>query len=321
MGVLSVINHNTGKEDSDETTFRFMEKYIVEMKEDIILRGLGTALVTPFKDGKVDWDAYEALVTRQAASAVDFLVPLGTTAETPCLTGDEKWKLLKMTKDLSKGKPVLAGVGTNSLEATAENMSFLHSAGPDAWLVVVPYYNKPTQEGLFRYFSALAARTPLPIVLYNVPGRTGTNMLPETTLRLAEIPNIVGVKEASGNIAQIEEIIRNAPSGFIVLSGNDDQTFELMEAGAHGVISVASNIAPDLVADMAHALREARFDEAEKLNDRLMPLFKGCFAESNPIPVKAGLSLMGLCSGEMRLPLTSATPGTIAVMKEIIEAL
>lgn len=291
------------------------------MIDGMVLRGCGTALITPFKDGKVDWDSYEALVRRQVASDVDFLVPLGTTAETPCLDDEEKVMLLERTKALSAGKTVLAGVGTNSLSGTLRNMKLLEGHGADAFLVVVPYYNKPTQEGLYSYFKVVAETSAKPVVLYNVPGRTGTNMKAETTLRLAELHNIIAVKEASGIVEQAVEIASRAPEGFTVLSGNDDQTLQLMEGGAGGLISVASNIAPDLVAGLVHAIAEGRMDAARELNDRLMPLFKGCFVESNPIPVKGGLSVMGLCRNEMRLPLTPATASTLDTMKNIIDAL
>lgn len=281
--------------------------------------GCGTALVTPFRDGEVDWQSYEALVRRQVSSGVDFLVPLGTTAETPCLTDEEKVRLLSITRQLSGGKPILVGVGSNSPAGTFRNMELLSDA--DGYLVVVPFYNKPTQEGLCRYFETVAQKSDKPIVLYNVPGRTGTNMLAQTTLRLARNPKIVAVKEASGNVDQVLEIVRCAPEGFSVLSGNDDQTKVLMDGGAHGLISVASNIAPDLVSGLVHAIAQGRTEEAQQLEEKLHPLFKACTLESNPIPVKGGLSVMGLCTGEMRLPLTPATGSTLEAMKQVIGSL
>ena len=281
--------------------------------------GCGTALVTPFRDGEVDWQSYEALVRRQVSSGVDFLVPLGTTAETPCLTDEEKVRLLSITRQLSGGKPILVGVGSNSPAGTFRNMELLSDA--DGYLVVVPFYNKPTQEGLYRYFETVAQKSDKPIVLYNVPGRTGTNMLAQTTLRLARNPKIVAVKEASGNVDQVLEIVRCAPEGFSVLSGNDDQTKVLMDGGAHGLISVASNIAPDLVSGLVHAIAQGRTEEAQQLEEKLHPLFKACTLESNPIPVKCGLSVMGLCTSEMRLPLTPATGSTLEAMKQVIGSL
>jgi len=285
------------------------------------LKGLGTALVTPFKEGAVDMESYKRLLARQIEADVDFLVPLGSTAETPCLEDDEKKAILETTVAAADGRPVVVGVGTNSLAKTIRNIKMLEPYGPDAYLVVVPYYNKPTQEGMYQYFKAVAESTDKGIVLYNVPGRTGSNMKAETTLRLAEIPNIIAVKEASGDAKQILEIVKNAPEGFTILSGNDDQTYELMEGGAHGLISVASNIAPAQVKSLVHALLDKDLDTAKDLDKHLQPLFHDCFVESNPIPVKGGLSLMGLCRNEFRLPLTPATPATLEIMKRTISNL
>lgn len=279
-------------------------------------KGLGTALVTPFREGVVDYEAFRRMVERQADAGVDFLVPLGSTAETPCLEDSEKIMILDIAKEMSRGLPVVAGVGTNSLRSTLSNMALLSAA--DAFLVVVPYYNKPVQRGLYEYFTAVAASTDKPVILYNVPGRTGTNMTAETVLRLAEIPNIVAVKEASGNIAQILEIKRSAPDDFSVLSGNDDETLPLMASGADGVISVASNVAPKEMAELVKAVRQSDLRKAIALNNRLMPLYHACFVESNPIPVKAALSLLGLCTSEMRLPLTKATDGTVELLREVL---
>ncbi|MBQ6284032.1 MAG: 4-hydroxy-tetrahydrodipicolinate synthase, partial [Bacteroidales bacterium] len=217
------------------------------------LKGCGTALATPFRGGKVDFEAYKRLVTRQVEAGIHFLVPLGSTAETPCLENDEKIELLRITRELCPDRSIVAGVGTNSPVATIKNIRLLEPYGPDAWLVVVPYYNKPTQQGLYEYFKAISESTDKGIILYNVPGRTGTNMTAETTLRLAELPGIIAVKEASGKLDQIEEIVRNRPEGFKVLSGNDDQTFPIMRFGGDGVISVASNVAPGLMVEMVEA--------------------------------------------------------------------
>lgn len=284
-------------------------------------KGLGTALVTPFLSGKVDYDAYRTLVRRQAESEVDFLVPLGSTAETPCLTDEEKVEIMKITKSESAGKPVIVGVGANSYAVTVRNMRVLDDCGADAYLIVTPFYNKPTQEGLYQYFKAVASETDRKIVLYNVPGRTGINMKAETTLRLAEIPNIVAVKEASGDVAQIIDIKRQSPDGFTVLSGNDDQTLPLMASGIDGVISVVSNVVPDLMASLVKAVNDSDLQKAISLNNKLVPLYHACFAESNPIPVKAALSLMGLCADEMRLPLVPASETTKALLKSLLQEL
>lgn len=284
-------------------------------------KGLATALVTPFVDGEVDWKAFRNLVRRQVEAGVDFLVPLGSTAETPCLTDAEKVKILEIAREESNGLPIVAGAGSNSLTATVQNMRLLDGHGADAYLIVVPFYNKPTQEGLYQYFKAVAEETDRQVILYNVPGRTGTNMKTETTLRLAEIPNITAVKEASGDLAQIIDIKRQAPEGFTVLSGNDDQTLPLMACGADGVISVASNVAPKQMKALTRAVAASDLKEAIRLNNSLMPLYHACFVESNPIPVKAALSLMGLCRDEMRLPLLPATGGTRTLLADVLRKL
>ena len=282
------------------------------------LKGCGTALATPFRNGKVDFEAYRKLVARQVAAGIDFLVPLGSTAETPCLEDDEKCELLRITRELCPDRPLVAGVGTNSPAATIRNIRMLEPYGPDAYLVVVPYYNKPTQQGLYEYFSAIAASTSKGIVAYNVPGRTGTNMTAETTLRVAGIPGVIAVKEASGNLEQIRKVVEGRPEGFKVFSGNDDQTLPIMEFGGDGVISVASNLAPVQMVGLTGALRAGDYEKARDLDRKLVPLYDACFVESNPIPAKAGLSLLGLCTPEMRLPLTTAIPSTFDAMKRVL---
>ncbi len=285
--------------------------------------GCGTALVTPFtEDYKVDYDAYAASVDRQVKAGVHFLVPLATTGETPTLNAEEKKKLLRITRERVGDMPLLAGCGTNSLDGTLANMELLEDCGADAWLVVVPYYNKPTQEGQYRYFKAVAENSTKPIVIYNVPGRTGANMEAGTVIRLAEdCPKIVGIKEASGRYDQVSEIIRRAPGSFSVLSGDDDMTLAFMATGGQGVISVASNVAPAEVSAMCSAMLEGDLNTARGLHHRLFPLFKGCFAESNPVPVKAAMSLLGLMTDRVRLPLSEATEGTKQLMSKIIAEL
>lgn len=290
--------------------------------KSLMFKGCGTALVTPFSGGYVNLDRFASLVDRQIEAGVDFLVPLGTTGETPCLSEEERLQLLVTAKEHSAGRPVMVGVGTNSLDATLRNIRQIENYGADAFLVVVPYYNKPTQQGQYEYFRAIAEASSKSIVIYNVPGRTGVNMTAETCLRLAEeLENIVAVKEASGNYAQISEIIRNRPEGFSVLSGNDNETLSLIATGADGVISVASNLVPAEMTALVRAMQEGRLDEARRLNFRLMPLFKGCFIESNPIPVKAGMASLGLLEDSLRLPLTSASAATRAAMEEILKDL
>ena len=287
----------------------------------IDLSGCGTALITPFRNGEVDYDAFAALVDRQVAAGIDVLVPLGTTGETPCLEDEERIKVLQIAKEHSNGLPIIAGGGTNSLQHTIRSMRQLEPHGVDAFLIVVPYYNKPTQEGQYQYFKAVAESTDRPIVLYYVPGRTGVNMAAETTLRLAEIDNVVAVKEASGNREQIMEILRNAPEGFQVLSGNDDDTLWMMENGGAGIISVASNVAPVQMAQFIKAVREGRMEEAQAWNEKLTPLFNNCFVESNPIPAKAAMAAMGLIANELRLPLVPCKQSTYDLMVETVSGL
>lgn len=284
------------------------------------LKGCGTALLTPFlEDGEVDYEAFAALVQRQAEGGVDFLVPLGTTAETPTLDPVERVSLLEIAHDCAGGRPLLVGCGSNSVPGTLAQMNMLDGAAVDAWLVVVPFYNKPNQEGQFRYFKAIAEESRKPIVVYNVPGRTGANMLPQTCIRLArEVPGIIGIKEASGKIEQAREIVAGAPSDFCVLSGDDDLTLEMMRCGGRGVISVASNIWPDKVSAMTRAALDGRWDEAAAIEEGLKDLFKACFVEPNPIPAKAALSLLGFCTDAMRLPLVPAEESTRALLREVL---
>lgn len=291
------------------------------MNKDINFKGCGTALITPFKNGEVDYSAFAALTDRQVKAGIDFLVPLGTTGETPCLEDDERIKVLQTAKEHSGGLPILVGGGTNSLKHTIRSMKMLDPYGVDAFLIVVPYYNKPTQEGQYQYFKAVAESTDKPVVLYNVPGRTGANMSAETTLRLAEIENVVAVKEASGNRGQIEEILRNAPKDFMVLSGNDDDTLWMMQGGGAGVISVASNVAPEHMVRFIRAIQGGYREKAYKLNEELNPLFTNCFVESNPIPAKAALHAMGFIENEFRLPLVPAQQSTYDLMVRTIKDL
>ncbi|MBR5255510.1 MAG: 4-hydroxy-tetrahydrodipicolinate synthase [Bacteroidales bacterium] len=286
----------------------------------LTLKGCGTALFTPFKNGKLDEAAFAATVRRQVDAGIHFLVPLGTTGETPCLSVAERKRVLELTRENAPGKPLLVGGGTNSLTATLESMAQLPDA--DAFLIVVPYYNKPNQTGIYEYFKAVAGSTEKPVVIYNVPSRTGANIQAETTLRLAEeIPNIIAVKEASGNYAQISQIVRCKPAGFSVLSGNDDETLSLMATGADGIISVAANIAPREMVEMVEALQKDDMVKARALHHRLFPLFKACFVEPNPIPGKAAMARLGLMANELRLPLVPATPKTEELMAKVLDAL
>jgi 4-hydroxy-tetrahydrodipicolinate synthase len=283
-------------------------------------KGCGTALVTPFKkDLSVDYDKYRELIKRQIENGIHFIVPLGTTGETPCLEKDEKIKLLTIAVEEAKGKvPVVVGAGSNYTKHVIETIREYEKTGVDAFLVVTPYYNKPTQDGMYNHFKAVSESTDKPIIMYNVPARTSVNMSAETCLRLAEFKNIIATKEASSNYAQISEVIRNAPEGFSVLSGNDDETLSLCATGAKGVISVASNLAPKQMSDYLNMIITGDFAAAEKEHHRLTPLFKNCFVESNPIPVKAGMAYLGLIENELRPPLYASTTKTFEIMKETV---
>ena len=286
----------------------------------LTLKGCGTALFTPFRDGKVDEAAFAATVRRQVEAGIHFLVPLGTSGETPCLSVAERQRVLALARENAPGKTLLVGGGTNSFTATLDSMAQLPDA--DAFLIVVPYYNTPTQTGLYEYYKAVAGSTDKPIVIYNVPSRTGTNITAETTLRLAEeIPNIVAVKEASSNYKQISEIIRCKPAGFSVLSGNDDETLSLMATGADGVISVASNVAPHEMVELVEALQADDMVKARAYHHLLTPLFRACFVEPNPIPGKAALAQLGLIKNELRLPLVPASPKTEELIAKVLEDL
>ncbi|MBN2244114.1 MAG: 4-hydroxy-tetrahydrodipicolinate synthase [Acidobacteria bacterium] len=275
------------------------------MKNLDSLKGCGTALITPFqKDGRLDEKALESLVDWQIEEGIHFLVPCGTTGENPTMTHEEHLAVVDITVRTSAGRvPVIAGAGGNNTAKIIPLISELKQLGADGILSVAPYYNKPTQEGLYRHYRSLAESTDMPIIVYNVPGRTGVNILPDTLMRLAEIPNIAGVKEASGDISQIGEICTRAPSDFRILSGDDSITLPLIALGGHGVISVASNEAPSMMASLADSCLEGRWQEARDWNRRLYPLMKINFVESNPIPVKAALAMMGKVEEVYRLPL------------------
>ena len=286
----------------------------------IQFKGCGTALLTPFKKGEVDYEAFASTVDWQVETGVDFLVPLGTTGETPTLSESEKLQVLEVALQHAAGLPVVAGVGSNSVDATLSNMRLLQDA--DAFLVVVPFYNKPPQRGIYQYFKAIAESTPKPVILYNVPGRTGCNIEADTTLALArDVPNIVGIKEASGKMDQIQAILEGRPEGFSVLSGNDEDTLALIQKGADGVVSVASNVFPSAMADFVHAAQSGKWEEAARMDHRLNPLFKALFVEPNPIPAKAAMAQLGLMENSLRLPLVSATAATEELLKQTLKEL
>jgi len=267
-------------------------------------QGVFTAIVTPFRDGKVDEKALAALVERQLAAGVNGIVACGSTGEAATLSSVERFKVVKIVCHLAQGKmPVLAGAGTNATASTIENAKLLEEAGADGLLIVSPYYNKPTPEGLYGHFKALSEHTSLPVMVYNVPSRTGSNVLPATMMRLAEIKGVEAVKEASGDVSQIGELIRLAGAKLKVLSGDDGLTFPVMALGALGVVSVTSNVAPAKVKAMVDAALAGRMDEARSLHHELEPLNRAMFLQTNPLPVKTALAMMGLVAEEFRLPL------------------
>jgi 4-hydroxy-tetrahydrodipicolinate synthase len=269
--------------------------------------GVGTALVTPFtKTGELDETAVRRLGRRQMDAGVHFLVPCGTTGENPTLTLAERLRIVELLVDEAAGKtPILAGAGGYNTREVIHLAGEMKKVGASGLLSVTPYYNKPTQEGLFQHYRAIAESTPLPIIVYNVPGRTGVNIEVHTLTRLAAIPNIVGVKEASGNMAQLCEVCRAVPSSFIVLSGDDVLTLPLMAVGGHGVISVASNEIPAEMVHMVEGAEQNAFAGARAIHARILPLMQLNFIEANPIPVKAAMAAMGLLEEVYRLPMVS----------------
>ncbi len=270
-----------------------------------MFRGTATAIVTPFKkDGSIDEDGLRRLVDFQEENGVNTIVPCGSTGESAMLSHEEHVYVIKVVMDQVKKAKVMAGAGSN---CTAEAVMLTKKAadlGVDGILSISPYYVKPTQEGIYEHFKAIAEASNAPVVVYNVPGRTSSNVDAVTTLRLAQVPNIAAIKEASGNLAQIEKIIRDRPRGFEVLSGDDALTATLIRKGADGVISVAANCCPDKVSNMVNLALEGRKDEAEAIENYMTPLFKALFVESNPIPIKYVMGRMGFGDGRPRLPLT-----------------
>jgi 4-hydroxy-tetrahydrodipicolinate synthase len=285
--------------------------------------GTGTALVTPFRtDGSLDEPALRSLVKRQLDAGINFLVPCGTTGESPTLTHAEHLRVVEITLEIAKGRvPVLAGAGGYN---TAEVISLgneLQKLGADGILSVTPYYNKPTQEGLFQHFKAIASAVNLPIILYSVQGRTGVNIEPSTVLRLSQIQNIVGIKEASGNISQMGAILNLVPKDFFVLSGDDSLTLPLISLGGRGLISVASNEIPAEMTRLVQSALSGDFAEARRLHFQYLSLMDINFVESNPIPVKAALAEMGLLQPVWRLPLISPKPENLARIRAVLESL
>jgi 4-hydroxy-tetrahydrodipicolinate synthase len=270
-----------------------------------MFQGSIVALVTPFKDGRVDEARLRALVDFQVKNGTDAIVPCGTTGESPALSHDEHKRVVEIIVDAAAGRlPVIAGTGSNSTAEAIDLTLHAKKAGADGALLVCPYYNKPTQKGLIEHYRAIADRVDLPGIIYNIPGRTGVNMLPESILTLADHPNIVGVKEASGNVEQMTQLIIGAGDRLSVVSGDDTLTLPLMAVGGKGVISVVANIVPKETSDLTRAALSGDWKRARELHWKLFPLSQAMFIETNPIPVKEALGMMGMIEPEFRLPLT-----------------
>lgn len=287
----------------------------------IAMHGCGTALVTPFLDDtSIDFTTLEKLVNRQVERGVHFLVPCGTTGESVTMAFDEQLEVIRATKNTAAGRvPVMAGVGGNNTAEVARRLRAVEELGVDAILSVTPYYNRPSQQGLFEHYKQLAGSTSLPLVVYSVAGRTGVNVEPETLLRLAEIPNIAGVKEASGNISQIARICAALPADFAVYSGDDAMTIPVIALGGRGIISVASNEIPAAMAKLARLALDGKLAEARALFAKYLPLMDANFIDTNPVPVKTAMSFMNLLKPVWRLPLTATEPQKMSRIHGVLE--
>jgi len=286
-------------------------------------KGCGTAMVTPFqKDLSLDEEALRRLIRRQIAGGINFLVPCGTTGESPTLSHEEHLRVVAITVEEARGKvPVLGGAGGYDTRKVIEMAREIERLGADGILSVTPYYNKPTQEGLYHHYKAIASATSLPIILYNVPPRTNVNIEPATLRRLSEIENIIGVKEASGNIAQMTQVIQQVPEQFIVLSGDDALTLPLVAMGGRGLISVTSNEIPMEMTRLVQLCLDGEFKTARALLRKLLPLIEVNFIETNPTPVKAGMAEMGLLEPVWRLPLVPPRTENLAKIRSVLESL
>lgn len=284
--------------------------------------GTGTALITPFaKDGSVDEEALRRLVNFQEENGVNTLIPCGSTGESAMMSYEEHLKVISIVVDEAKKAKVLAGAGSNCTTEAVNLSKNAEDLGADGILSISPYYVKPTQEGIFKHYEAIEAALDIPIIVYNIPGRTGSNINVDTMLRLAELPGIIGVKEASGNMAQIQNIIARRPEGFEVLSGDDSITLALMSMGADGVISVTSNCCPGLVSEMVNNAQSDKFEIAKSIHNKLLPLFGALFCESNPIPIKYVMGTMGYGNGCPRLPLTPLSENGRSILDPILKDL
>ena len=288
------------------------------------MQGVYTAIITPFKkDESIDWDALKKLVEFQIANGVAGIVPCGTTGESPTLTDEEKTELIKrVVKQVNKRCQVIAGTGSYCTAKAISSSKKAEELGVDGLLIVNPYYNKPTQEGLYRHFKAIAHSVQIPVVVYNIKGRTGVNVETKTLMRIVhDCKNVVAVKEASGDLNQMKDVIAQRPSGFSVLSGDDGITLDLIKAGGDGLISVASNFIPSQMVELVDAALEKDFPRAEKLHKELTPFFEGEFMETNPLPIKAALAMQGKCEEVYRLPMCEMRPENRQKWKGMLETM
>ena len=283
--------------------------------------GSMVAMVTPFRDGKVDEAKIRELVEFHVKHGTDAIVPCGTTGESPTLNHAEHKRVVEVTIQAAAGRlPVIAGTGSNATAEAIDLTQHAKKAGADGVLMVCPYYNKPTQPGLIAHYQAVAAAVDIPIIMYNIPGRTGVNMLPETVAKLAQVPNIVGIKEASGSLEQMTEVISLCGDRITVLSGDDTLTLPLMAVGGRGVISVIANICPKEVAEITRASLNGDWKRAKEIHLRLFPLCKAMFYETNPIPVKTAMQILGRLNGELRLPLCTMSPSNRDKLEKALKA-
>jgi 4-hydroxy-tetrahydrodipicolinate synthase len=284
-----------------------------------MIGGAIVAIVTPFRDGKVDEAALRSLIEEQIAGGTDGIAPCGTTGESTTLSHEEHDRVIEITVEaVNRRVPVIAGTGSNSTTEAIRLTRHAWQAGADAALVVCPYYNRPTQEGLYLHYRAIAEAVPIPIIVYNIAGRTGVNMATETLARLAELPNIVGVKEASGSLKQMSDVIRMCGPEFSVLSGDDIFTLALMALGGNGVISVISNVVPADMAGLVDAFRAGEMEKARQLHHRMAPLIDALFIETNPVPVKTALAMMGKMACDLRLPLCRMAEKNEATLRRVM---
>ncbi|MCK4278054.1 MAG: 4-hydroxy-tetrahydrodipicolinate synthase [Desulfurellaceae bacterium] len=286
------------------------------------IKGAMVAIITPFRNGEIDEEIYRKLVRRQIDNGIDVIVPAGTTGEAVTMDTSEYKRLVEITVEECSKKDigVLAGAGTNDTKKVVVLAENAKEAGADAILSVTPYYNKPTQQGLYEHYAYIAREVDIPIVLYNVPGRTSVNILPETVSRLSQIENVIGIKEASGSLRQVSQIIENTPSDFVVISGDDFLTFPMMALGAAGVISVTANVAPKPVSEQVGAILNGDFEKAKELHHYLHPLHEAMFIETNPIPVKTACHLMGLVEEEFKLPLCKMGDADKEKLKAVLQS-